>query len=67
MTGGFARFKKMPWLEKWLESVLDVLEWFLKKAYGSEFNSLYTGCNGLCLQAKINPGMSETCAAAISL
>ena len=38
-----------------------------KKANRSEFNSLYTGCNGLCLQAKVNPGMSETGAAAISL
>ena len=29
--------------------------------------SLHTGCKGLCLHAKVNPGMSETCAAAISL
>ena len=36
------------------------------KANMSEFNSLLNGCNGLCLQARVSPGMSEMCASAIS-
>ena len=28
-----------------------------KKKKMSEFNSLHTGCNRLCLQAKLNQGM----------
>ena len=39
---------------------------FFFKANRSEFNSLHIGCIGLCLQANVNPGMSETCVAAIS-
>ena len=58
--------KKMQWLEKWLELVLDMLEWFKKEANGSEFNSLLTGCNRLCLLARVSTGMSEMCASAIS-
>ena len=34
---------------------------FFFKAIGSEFNSLHTGCNRLCIQAKLNPGMRDTC------
>jgi hypothetical protein len=52
--------------ETWLGSVLDMLEGFLKKANKSEFNSLQTGPNGLCLWPKVEAEMSKTCAAAIS-
>ena len=58
--------KNSAMVRKMAKSVLDVLEWFLKKANGSEFHSLHTGCNGLCLHAKIKPGIRKTCAAAIS-
>ena len=63
---GCARLKTVSMLEKHLESLLDVLEWFLKKAKRSQFNPLHTGCHGMGLQPKVNPAMRKTCAAASS-
>ena len=43
---------KFAIFKTWLELVLDMLGGFLKKANRSEFNSLHTGCTGLCLWPK---------------
>ena len=56
-TISLARLITVPLFETWLEFVLDLLGRLLIKANRSEFNSLHTGSNGMCLWPRNDQNM----------